>query len=260
MLIDWFTVAAQAVNFLILVWLLKRFLYRPVLDAIDAREKRIAAALAAAEAQKSEALKEREALRKRNESFDRQRAALLDKATDEARQERQRLFDEARQTADELAARRRQAMINDARSMDRTIGRRAREEVFAISRKALADLAGTELEERMVDVMIRRLGELRPEESKAEKASPVLVRSTFELPPAQVARLEQAVRDTFGREVQVRFETAPELVSGIEMVTDGRKIAWSIADYLDSLQQSVKELLQEQGQPATGAGIERQKG
>ena len=42
MLIDWFTVVAQVVNFLILVWLLKRFLYKPILDAIDAREKRIA--------------------------------------------------------------------------------------------------------------------------------------------------------------------------------------------------------------------------
>ena len=42
MLIDWFTVGAQALNFLILVWLLKRFLYKPILDAIDAREKRIA--------------------------------------------------------------------------------------------------------------------------------------------------------------------------------------------------------------------------
>ena len=42
MLIDWFTVAAQAVNFLLLVWLLKRFLHKPVLAAIDEREKRIA--------------------------------------------------------------------------------------------------------------------------------------------------------------------------------------------------------------------------
>ena len=45
MLIDWFTVGAQAVNFLILVWLLKRFLYKPVLAAIDAREKKIAATI-----------------------------------------------------------------------------------------------------------------------------------------------------------------------------------------------------------------------
>ena len=35
MLIDWFTVAAQVVNFLVLMWLLKRFLYKPIVYAID---------------------------------------------------------------------------------------------------------------------------------------------------------------------------------------------------------------------------------
>ena len=44
MLIDWFTVGAQLLNFLILVCLMKRFLYQPVLDAIAAREQKIAAA------------------------------------------------------------------------------------------------------------------------------------------------------------------------------------------------------------------------
>jgi F-type H+-transporting ATPase subunit b len=56
MLIDWFTVSAQVVNFLILVWLLKRFLYRPILNAIDAREKRIATELADADAKRAEAI------------------------------------------------------------------------------------------------------------------------------------------------------------------------------------------------------------
>jgi len=60
MLIDWFTVGAQVLNFLILVWLLKHFLYKPILNAIDAREKRIASELADADAKKSEAQKERD--------------------------------------------------------------------------------------------------------------------------------------------------------------------------------------------------------
>ena len=55
MLVDWFTVAAQVVNFVILVWLLKRFLYQPILHAIDAREQRIALSLADAAAKEAEA-------------------------------------------------------------------------------------------------------------------------------------------------------------------------------------------------------------
>ena len=77
------------------MWLLKRFLYRPILDAIDAREKRIAAELADADAKKAEAQKERDEFRHKNEEFDQQRAALLSKATDEAKAERQRLLDDS---------------------------------------------------------------------------------------------------------------------------------------------------------------------
>src|SRR5580765_3724482 len=106
MLIDWFTVGAQALNFLVLVWLLKRFLYKPILNAIDAREKRITAELADADAMRGEAQKQRDEFQHKNEEFDRQRAALLDKATEQAKTERQRLIDEARTAADALGAKR----------------------------------------------------------------------------------------------------------------------------------------------------------
>jgi F-type H+-transporting ATPase subunit b len=66
MLIDWFTVAAQAVNFLILVWLMKRFLYKPILNAIDAREKKIAATVADASKQKADAEGEKNEFKKKN--------------------------------------------------------------------------------------------------------------------------------------------------------------------------------------------------
>src|SRR5665811_2539985 len=90
MLIDWFTIGAQALNFLILVWLLKHFLYKPILNAIDAREKRIAKELADADAKKAEAQKEHDEFQHKNEEFDQQRAALLSKAKEDAQAERQR--------------------------------------------------------------------------------------------------------------------------------------------------------------------------
>src|SRR5271165_4865540 len=110
MLIDWFTVGAQVLNFLILVWLLKHFLYKPILNAVDAREKRIAAELADADAKKTEAQKERDEFQHKNEVFDQQRAALLSKATEEATAERQRLLDDARKAADALSVKRAEAL------------------------------------------------------------------------------------------------------------------------------------------------------
>src|SRR5512147_2412030 len=117
MLIDWFTVGAQALNFLILVWLLKRFLYQPILHAIDAREKRIAAELADADAKKAEAQKERDAFQQKNEELDQQRDELLRKATDEAQTERQRLLDEARQAAEALNIKRQETLRTESRDL-----------------------------------------------------------------------------------------------------------------------------------------------
>ena len=260
MLIDWFTVGAQALNFIILVWLLKRYLYRPILDAVDAREKRIAAALADADAKKAEAQKERDEFQHKNEEFDQQRAALLSKATDEAKAERQRLLDEARKAADALSAKRQETLRSDAANLNQAIRRRTQQEVFAIARKALTDLATTSLEERMSEVFTQRLrtmdGKAKAGLGEALKtvSEPALVRSAFELPAAQRAAIQNALKETFSAEVHVRFETAPELVSGIELTTNGQKIAWSIADYLASLEKGVGELLKEKDKPEKKAG------
>lgn len=249
MLIDWFTVGAQVVNFLILVWLLKRFLYKPILDAIDAREKRIAKELADADAKKAEAQLERDTFQHKNETFEQQRATLMSQAKDEAKTERLRLLDEARQAAESLSAKRQETLRNDARHLNQAISRRAQQEVFAIARKVLTDLAGANLEERMGEVFVRRLREM-DDPTKAGLAvafkaasEPARVRSAFDLPVAQRTSIQTALNEAFSAEIPVRFETAPDLVSGIELTTNGQKLAWSIADYLLSLQKGVDELM-----------------
>jgi F-type H+-transporting ATPase subunit b len=255
MLIDWFTVGAQALNFLILVWLMKRYLYQPILKAIDTREQRIAAELADAGTKKAEAQKEREEFQRKNEEFDQQRAALLAKATDEAKAERQRLLEEARQAADALGRKRAESLANEARNLNQAIGRRTQQEVFAITRKALAELATASLEEQMSEVFTRRLRTLDDKAKSTfgtalkKNSEPAAVRSTFELPAQQRAMIQNALNETFSQEVHLRFETAPELVSGIEFATNGQKVAWSIADYLTSLEKGVAELLKETDKP-----------
>lgn len=256
MLLDWFTIGAQALNFLILVWLMKRFLYKPILNAIDAREKLIAKELADAGAKKSEAQKEHEEFQKKNEIFDQQRAALLTKAADEAKTERLRLLEEARKAADALSAKRQESLINDARHLNQAISRLTQQEVFAITRKALTDLATTTLEERMGEVFDRRLRELDGQsklvlgEALKKNSVPAVIRSTFDLPTAQRTAIQNALNTTFSAEIHVRFETAPDLICGIELGANGQKVGWTIAGYLASLEKGVGELLKEKNLPA----------
>jgi F-type H+-transporting ATPase subunit b len=254
-LIDWFTVGAQVLNFVILVWLMKRFLYKPILNAIDGRERRIAAELADAAAKKAEAQKDRDAFQHKSDELDQQRAALLSQATDDANAERRRILDEARQAADAASESRRKALRSDAKHLNQAISRRTQQEVFAIARRALADLATVTLEERLGEVFTRRLREM-DDQAKAglgralkTAADPALVRSTFELPPEQRAAIQNALNETFSADVRLRFETAPDLISGIELTTNGHKVAWSIADYLTSVEKGVDALLSERDTP-----------
>jgi len=252
MLIDWFTVGAQALNFLVLVWLLKRFLYKPILDAIDARESRVAAELADAGKKEAEAKAERDTFQAKNEAFDQARAALFSKATEEASTERQRLFDEVQEAADALSAKRQEALQSEANSLKEALRQRAQQEVFAIARKALTDLATASLEERIGEVFTRRLREMDGTakaslgDALKESGSPALIRSAFELPSDQRAAMQNAVNETFSADIHLRFEIAPEVISGIELSANGQKVAWSIADYLASLEQSVTDLLKEE--------------
>ena len=249
MLIDWFTVGAQALNFLILVWLMKRFLYRPILNAIDSREKKVAAELADAKTKQDEAQKQKDEFQHKNEAFDQQRAALLAKATDDAAAERQRLMDEARKAADALSAKRQDALKHDEQSLMQAVTRRTQQEVFSIARKILTDLATASLEERIGAAFTRRLRAMdAPAKSLLAAAltsasEPAVVRSAFDLPAEQRAVIQNAVNETFSADVHLRFETAPNLVGGIELTADGQRVAWSIADYLASLERGVDELL-----------------
>ncbi|MFM2484686.1 F0F1 ATP synthase subunit delta [Celerinatantimonas yamalensis] len=243
MLIDWFTVGAQALNFIILVWLMKRYFYHPVLDAIAAREKKIATELTDAATTKAKAHKLQSEFENKNKAFELQKAALFEQATKEAKAEGERLRTEAIQDADEAEASRAQAILTDTQHLHAEIVRKTQLQVFDIARHVLDDLADISLERRACAVFIQRL--MRSEDkdlvplSAALKAcskdSPALLRSAFELPEAQQTAIQSALEDTFGQTIALSFLTTPELVGGIELSAQGQKLAWSIADYLKAL-------------------------
>ncbi len=251
MLIDWFTIGAQALNFLILVWLLKHFLYKPILAAIDAREKAVAKELADAAATMDEANRKQAEFQARNETFDKERSDLLSKATQEAADKRKDLLEEARSAAEALSAKRKESLRNEAANLDQAIHDRCRQEVFATTRKVLSDLADTTLEERMGAVLTRRLAEMDAAarktlgEALVSGPEPVHVRSAFELPGPQRTAIRKALHETFSVDLQVRFDTSPELVSGIELAANGQKLAWSVSDYLASMVKHIGGLLEQ---------------
>lgn len=247
--IDWFTVAAQAINFLLLVWLMKRFLYKPVLRAIDAREKRIEEQLADARAQKMEALEEKEEFQRKNEIFDQERTELMNAAAEEAKSEKMRLLEEARASAEELQAKWREGLEKDASRLEEDFQSRVRKDVFFIVRKTLSDLAGEELEGKIIDLFLRRL-EAMDEETRTSLApvskdpdGSVQLRTAFPLTEKQQKRIAQEVKRLFALKGEPKFTVEEDLLAGIELSAKGQKISWTIDDYLLSLRESVEDLM-----------------
>jgi F-type H+-transporting ATPase subunit b len=252
MLIDWFTVIAQALNFLILVWLMRRYLYRPILDAIDAREKLVETKLSSAEANMAEATSQRDTYNQKNQEFETQKAALTAKTESEAKLEGDRIVAEAKKEADALRAQRAEALEGEFRSLSVELKRRTCEEVFNVSRRALSDLATAGLEEQMVETLDRKLRTMSDEEKAALRkqfasaAGGAMVTSAFQLPDKQRAAVQSTLKDVLGVDSPIQFESSPELVSGIELSAPGAKIGWSIGDYIQTLDERVGALLDAQ--------------
>lgn len=243
MIIDWVTVGAQVVNFIILVWLMKRFLYRPVLNAIADRESEIATQLADAAATKKKAHKQQSDFEEKNKTFDQQKDTLLKKATETAAKQAEQIRTEAIQAADELSAARHKAILAETEQLHADIARQMQRQVFDITRRVLKDLADVSIEQQIGEVFIQRLKNIdntalasfASSLMACNEQTPALVRSTFELPSELQSRIRSVLEERFGQTIALTFTTTPELISGIELSTQEQKLAWSIADYLQNV-------------------------
>lgn len=252
MQIDWFTIIAQILNFLLLVWLLKRFLYKPILKAIDEREGKIVSQIKDAEAKEKLAKKEQDEFSKKNKTFDTQKKGLMDKAVAEINEEREKLFESAKNDAAKLRLKLEEALKDMEENLNGDLAQKTQQEVFKIARKTLADIASASLEEQSANILMKRLNELTKEDKRqfidAFKSGSklVLVQSAFDLPKKQQVEISSAVNNILGSETNFQFKTTPKIISGIELSSNGYKLAWSISEYLNSLQKSIFQMAKEE--------------
>jgi F-type H+-transporting ATPase subunit b len=253
--INWFTVIAQVINFLLLVWLLKKFLYKPILNAIDEREKKIRDKLKDADAQKAAAQKEQDDFKKQQEDFDQQKKALMDKAVADANTQKQQLMDAAKTEADNMRTNMEKAAKEKQENDNNEMSEKIQQQVFAITRKALADIASISLEEQSANTFNKHLKELKDDEKKQfidafkSNSNAILVRSAFDLPAKQQDEINDAVNVLLSADTQLQFKTTPGIISGIELSTNGYKFSWSISEYLSSLEQNISATMKENTKP-----------
>jgi F-type H+-transporting ATPase subunit b len=166
-LINWFVVGAQIINFLILVLLLKRFLYGPIVKAMAAREEKIASQLAAARQKREEAEQEEASLRQKVRNIADQRQEMLAQAEGEAASQKQKLFAQAREEVELVRQKWVESVKWQKEAFLANLKQRLVQEIFAISRRVLQELGNLEVEQRLLQVFLERLQQLDPAERQA---------------------------------------------------------------------------------------------
>jgi F-type H+-transporting ATPase subunit b len=254
-LIDWFTVAAQAVNFVVLVWLLRRFLYGPITRAMEERQRGIDEEIEAAHRLRAEAAAEGDRLRTEQERFEAEREARERDLREELDEDRRAALAAARDEADQLRERWRAAVQREREGFLQELRQQAGGQIIEVSRAALRDLADEHLEARVVDRFLVRLDGLDHEQRRTLEGAAdgqdgsVEVRTAFEVPPALQERIADTVRGHLEHEHRVVFTVDPRLLCGIELRVGGYALAWSLEDHLDELEAVLAEALGEEPQP-----------
>ena len=251
MQINWFTVIAQLINFLLLVWLMKKYLYKPILSAIDEREKKIAAELSDAKSKVAAAKKEQDEFQKKNDVFDRHQKKMMDKATSDAEIEKQTLLNAAQKEADDLKQKRAEEAKELAAHLNKERSKKTQEEVLAITKKALTELASTNLEEQTVQVFIGKIKSIAGKDKKQfmdafhAKSSSLSVKSAFKLSAKEEKSIKSAIADLLGEDGNYEFKTDTKMICGVELAADGYKLSWSFSGYIDSIEKSIESSIKE---------------
>lgn len=259
MLVDWFIVLAQIINFLVLIALLHWLLYRPLLAVIRERQAAIRQEQAAIERMHQEAESERTAQRQAREALEVQRQGWLNAARGEVEvSKRQALEEMAEQLREQRASWLRE--LNEARG--RLLGQIRTDlllQVQRVARRALADLATRELEDQMLDRFMGQLAGLQHVEGDGlgslSGRGQLELQTSFPLSDAQRARVLQALRalspDLESADLLVRQNR--DLICGVELRAPGAVASWNLDHYLRDFEQRLSTAVAQEEATLSGA-------
>lgn len=249
-MIDWFTVFAQIFNFLILVYLLKRFLYGPIIAAIDKREESISARIKEVEQKQVAAEEEIDTFRKKNEDFELRRTEMNAQMKEETESHKKQLLENSRQEIEEIKTRWNESVIQERDVFLKNLRKRVIDQVYIITRQALVDLAATDIEQHIVTVFLKKISDFNG--AKGEKITRSLqnqetgitIATSFELPGDQRDLIRKAVRELQFENKDVRFIVSNDIICGIELRGNGYVIGWNLEDYLNSLEKDFNKAIE----------------
>lgn len=264
MLFDWFTVFAQIFNFLILVFLLRKFLYGPIVDTMQERERFVMERIESAEKKEHEAAEERQRYQAKNQELVEHFEQKQKQAEEEVQVWRKEALHAARQEVDVTLQEWRKSVRQEMDSFKTELRRFAVQQTYTVAGKAIRDLADTSLEERMVGVFISQLKKGEVDLSKLKQSDGVTLRSAFEVSSQLREQVQKDLSAHLGEDISLKFETDPDLTAGIELAAlDGHQVAWNLRRYLDALEDELDSQFQQvthDSKPASDSALRHGSG
>lgn len=216
---DWSTFFLEIINFLILVWILKRFLYHPILGVVAKRRAGIEKAMADAARIATEAGELKQQSERELAQWEEEKETAQARLRGELATERERMMAELEASVAGERERRRVLDERQQRDFKRGVEERGIAQGAAFSAKLLKRMATPELEARLYVLLLEDLRGLRAEDKRAvaDAAAPGLqlkVQSAFALDATSRAELAQALSEVAGKTLPVEYGENPELVAG----------------------------------------------
>lgn len=250
MQVDFVTLIAQIVNFVILVVLLKYLLYDRIVKVMDERKEKITSQLKEAEEKKKQAEQEEESYQKKLKDLDNKHEEMLSKIKEEVEAQRKELLKKAGNEVKETEAKWYKAIQREKESFMDELRQLAGKEVYSIARHVLTDLANANLGQQVLNVFIKRVQKLDNHERDTLKKSvqdskyEVDINSTFEISEEMRQKMVNEIQKQVANTIHARFMVSSSLICGIELKANGHKVAWNLESYLNELEDSLRDALE----------------
>jgi F-type H+-transporting ATPase subunit b len=249
MQIDWLTVAAQIVNFLVLVWLLQRFLYRPITNAMARREARIEERLSDARTRRREAEDEATKLQEKREELEASRQKMLEEARAEADGLRQRLEREVRDDIDRKRSNWTETLEDERADFAREMQRKAGHKVLDTAGRLLAEFTSTGLDDHIAQGFVKKLENLDTDTCQKMRAAadspegPALVETAAALDAAARRKITRAIHEQVATDIEVAYRADEQVLLGVRLSIGEQTVEWSAARHLERLNRELDDLV-----------------
>ncbi|GAA0405236.1 ATP synthase subunit B [Cocleimonas flava] len=243
--IDWLTVSAQIVNFLVLVWLLKRFLYKPIIDAMDRRQKGIADNINEAKDRDHKAQLTMQDYENKIAALEQDKTKLMQEAEAAAQEKRLALEEAARKDVQQQKELWQKHLHQEQKNYLDDLSKTTVKAIQDTGRRVFSDLSDSSLETQIITVFLKRLHDLDDDLLKHLKASTsdFHIVSAFELEAPMKQKITQAIHKNINDSANVNYIVSSDLLCGISLDTGGYQVGWNIDEYLKEFDQRLLKSL-----------------